>query len=434
MSKRIADRRRETAGLALGALLLLSGSRAARAYMWETTVVVDRPVANLRVTDVYFPKTMRIDWDYSSLGSSPQYEVQRYDPSTSTWTSFGVNLTNRYYADAFAFVTGRAYQYRVRVSSDAAPSMGLPPPPMGADPNQIYGRPVASGNPWTTITATPTQVTAGDNQTVDSRYDLRYGNPTFLNFPFATRTYRGGLYAGWASDPSNVGRSFVNFTLPAPGTGQYAWTGSVNGYFTRMAATGSITVGCQVVSPSWTGSTLTWSNAPALTPSAAAKTVALSWDSNSPVSSWCHWTLAGDLISALTGSGLFAVGLAETSETTNAWAYFAKKEYDSTLAPNALYVLGAPFCPIDVTVSPSTITGGNSANGTVYLNAPAPAGGTTVTLGSAAPATAPASVTVPQGARSAPFTVTTTTVSMSTPVTISATANGITQRTTVTVH
>jgi hypothetical protein len=61
------------------------------------------------------------------------------------------------------------------------------------------------------------------------------------------------------------------------------------------------------------------------------------------------------------------------------------------------------------TVSPTSVTGGTSATGTVRLSATAPSGGTVVSLGSNLPNTAsvPPSVTVPAGATSATFTITT---------------------------
>lgn len=61
------------------------------------------------------------------------------------------------------------------------------------------------------------------------------------------------------------------------------------------------------------------------------------------------------------------------------------------------------------TVSPTSVTGGTSATGTVRLSSAAPTGGTAVSLGSNLPnvATVPSSVTVPAGATSATFTITT---------------------------
>ena len=63
----------------------------------------------------------------------------------------------------------------------------------------------------------------------------------------------------------------------------------------------------------------------------------------------------------------------------------------------------------ELSLSPSTVTGGQSSTGTVTLASPAPAGGVSVALSSHDTrwATVPASVTVPEGSSSTTFTVTT---------------------------
>ena len=88
-----------------------------------------------------------------------------------------------------------------------------------------------------------------------------------------------------------------------------------------------------------------------------------------------------------------------------------------------------------VSVSPTSVVGGNSSQGTVTLTAAAPTG-TVVSLSSAnaTVAAAPASVTVAAGATSATFTITTTAVTASTPVTISATFAGVTRTAVLTVN
>jgi hypothetical protein len=87
-----------------------------------------------------------------------------------------------------------------------------------------------------------------------------------------------------------------------------------------------------------------------------------------------------------------------------------------------------------LSLSPSSVTGGNSSTGTVTLSGPAPAGGAQVTLSSSAPAASvPSSVTVPAGATGATFTITTSAVAASTPVTISASYGGVTQTASLTV-
>jgi hypothetical protein len=62
-----------------------------------------------------------------------------------------------------------------------------------------------------------------------------------------------------------------------------------------------------------------------------------------------------------------------------------------------------------VSVSPTTVTGGTSSQGTVTLSAPAGAKGTRISLTSSDPAASvPASVTIPRGQTSATFAITTT--------------------------
>ena len=79
-----------------------------------------------------------------------------------------------------------------------------------------------------------------------------------------------------------------------------------------------------------------------------------------------------------------------------------------------------------VTLTPTTVSGGAQAGGTVQLNGQAPAGGAVVSLSSSSPAVSvPASVTVPAGSFSVGFTPQTSVVSTSTIATITATWNGL---------
>lgn len=81
---------------------------------------------------------------------------------------------------------------------------------------------------------------------------------------------------------------------------------------------------------------------------------------------------------------------------------------------------------LSLVLSPTSVTGGTSATGTVTLSDPAPAGGAVVALSSANPAVVavPASIMVAPGATTATFKVTTYTVGSSTAVTLTATYNG----------
>ena len=87
-----------------------------------------------------------------------------------------------------------------------------------------------------------------------------------------------------------------------------------------------------------------------------------------------------------------------------------------------------------VSVSPSSIIGGQVGTGTVSLTAAAPVGGIVVGLASSNPAaTVPASVTVNANATSANFTVTTSPVGLTTTAAITATYDGASKAATLTI-
>jgi hypothetical protein len=104
-------------------------------------------------------------------------------------------------------------------------------------------------------------------------------------------------------------------------------------------------------------------------------------------------------------------------------------------ASNAAFVTVTPAVE-GFSVSPTTVVGGDTAQGMVTLANAAPAGGLSVPLSSSNPAAAaiPASVTVPAGGFSASFPVTTATVSARTTVTLSANINGTSRSATLVVN
>lgn len=99
-------------------------------------------------------------------------------------------------------------------------------------------------------------------------------------------------------------------------------------------------------------------------------------------------------------------------------------------------VLPAGSVLTNLTLNPTTVTGGNSSTGTVTLSSGAPPGGAVVNLSSSdvMVATVPATVTVLAGATTANFTVHTSAVTTSTNVTISASYEGVTKEAALTVH
>ncbi len=95
----------------------------------------------------------------------------------------------------------------------------------------------------------------------------------------------------------------------------------------------------------------------------------------------------------------------------------------------------APVTLSSLTLTPTSVTGGNSSQGRVTLTGAAPAGGATVSLASSntTVATTPASVTVAGGATSATFTVTTRSVAASTSAVITASFGGVSRTATLSI-
>jgi hypothetical protein len=381
-------------------------------YSYEWDRGEDCYVNNLRLYRMDYPGIgIELAWDYQGFpASSVVYEVKRTVGGVDTILG---ETSDPHWSDPYGHTLGARVDYSVRVkSAESGPDLGLPSPPSGADSLEVYERTYASGEPWSTIYVIPQEVEATENQTADSRLDLRYGNPVYQDYRFGSRTYRGGLFAGYAADPSRVGRSYLKFELPAVASGDAMWPGTVHAYFTRAAADGTTLVGCQPVSAAWSAASLKWSTAPTLTPGDAAESVLLRYEADDPVwgvGRWVSWRMDGPLWSGLGGGyGTVAVGLASLNESASGWAYFSKKENDATKAPRYLYASGGPVEAQTLTFSPATVTAGGSVTGTVTLTGYAPAGGSVVTL-SVLPGlvSLPASVTVPAGARTATFTVST---------------------------
>ena len=122
-----------------------------------------------------------------------------------------------------------------------------------------------------------------------------------------------------------------------------------------------------------------------------------------------------------------------TSSVTSSTAVTVSATWNGTTVQAGLTINPATLSSLSL--SPTTVVGGNSSTGTVRLNGPAPSGGALVTLSdNSASAQTPGSVTVAAGATSASFTVTTSTVTSSTSVTMSATYNGATVQAGLTVN
>jgi hypothetical protein len=106
-------------------------------------------------------------------------------------------------------------------------------------------------------------------------------------------------------------------------------------------------------------------------------------------------------------------GLAPGTYGYRAQLFSGSIPVEAWTAAQLFQVGSAPAAPAltSLTLSPTTVAGGNAVTGKVTLSAPAPASGTVIALADTNPAaTVPSSVTVPAGATSKTFTVSTSVV------------------------
>jgi hypothetical protein len=149
-------------------------------------------------------------------------------------------------------------------------------------------------------------------------------------------------------------------------------------------------------------------------------------------------TLSSDNASGtVPGSVTVAAGATTATFTVNTTGVATPTTVTITGTDNGMQTTSLTINPPSlalVAMNPATVTGGTSSTGTVTLNGPAPAGGSTVLLSSnSGSATVAASVTVLPGATTATFTVSTTAVASTTIVTIGGTY-GTTQTTSLTIN
>ena len=122
-------------------------------------------------------------------------------------------------------------------------------------------------------------------------------------------------------------------------------------------------------------------------------------------------------IAASNSTNTFTIGTSRVSGLTTGGNVFASagrvmKSIFVNVAPDP----NAPSLLQSMSITPTSVTGGTNATGRVFLSAPAPAGGISVTLSTnnASVAQAPGIVNVPGGQTSASLTITTFAVSANT--------------------
>lgn len=334
------------AGAVCGKQMLLHFS------LFNTSSICPSPPArNMQLTDIYLTgagtgtETLRVEWD-GDTGAT--FSVQR-TPGSLPVSTVTNNGGHGVLLDTYTAQSGTKYVYSVS-------QLDSPPPP----PPYPY---VACTPAWSqpvSINVTPVQAVVTDNQSVDARYDPRYAvwfhldhnfGKTPVGGQYVTDTYRGGLFAGYNGDNSQVGHAYLNFTLPPNSQGKSLWpVSSVNAYYLRSYAPGSTSLGCRSVPTAWNSSTLVWSAAPGPVAGGTAPTATVSYDSQQPVpqpiAGWTHWGMGSEIPAALS-SGAYGASLYGTSEPSTAtdpiggpvsgWAYFSKKEYPQGQPACVLY-------------------------------------------------------------------------------------------------
>ncbi|BDI28741.1 hypothetical protein CCAX7_007920 [Capsulimonas corticalis] len=429
-----------TAGLASGTFQLATSTVNAattlvitatnHAYPTEfVTSSISLSPANIRAVDLMMPKGITLQWTMPAVG---HYVLKRDGVLVATLPN-----TTQTYTEYFEWNSGQVYQYDLY------------------DDNTIPAQLLSSER------AAPYLVAATQNQAVDSRLDPRYSTAVFLDHNFGTSAYKGGLFAGFASDPSKVGRSFALFALNPPPAGGVFRTGSVNASlttaYTDLGPVSGLQIGCQAIPKTipgyktWDPATLVWSNSPVVDPTLATQTVTVNYNPASPppTPAWMSWKLNTDILDAILGindsahdgTNAMAVQWASMSEASNGWAYFAKTEYSSTAGPNVTNLWSIPTL-VKLTV-PSTVNlsgaATTSATGQLAVNGVGLQGSAVVSLSSSSSyVTFQASGTQAQAMTvtglSNTFVLNVAKPSSQTTVTITATFGGVTKTATMTVN
>lgn len=312
---------------------------------------------NFRVTNVYMPNTVRLEWPCSATGN---FLIYRNSVLIATLAN-SVHLYND-----TTITPGSTYLYEL-VDSNSALGYGYDP--LGAEQVTVYG------------------VNVTDNQTVDSRLDLRYSSIVYQDFQYGVRTYKGGLFAGFSTDNSCIGRSFLKFPLSAWTNGTIYRVGNVCAYFTGANSSGgstvTATIGAQALTnATWSQSSVVWDTAPTVAITSDTVFQTLTYVPSAFTPSWTMWPMDNAIQNALLASSALNVALVAQNETSPGWVYFAKKEYGATTAPTLMYALVTPLV-INVTSASMSVKNGQQFTVNVIVNGLGPGNSLPITFTSA---------------------------------------------------
>ena len=291
---------------------------------------------------------------------------------------------------------------------------GIPGPPSGwsarAPVNGIQIVPHAPAPDFSlNIVPTSQSVTAGSSA-------------TFVTNIAAINGFTGTVTFSVAGLPSGATANFTPATVTGNGSSNLAVgtatsipagtsTPTVSATSGALVHTANISLivspppGVSTPSLSPAGGTYSTAQVVTVTDTTAGATMYYTTDGTVPSSSSTKYTLPINIASTTTLNVIAVSGSSKSSVAT------------------ATYTIGPLNLISQLTLSPSTLLGGTSSQGTINLSSSAPSGGTRVALSSnnTGAATVPTNVTVPAGQTSATFTVTTVS-GASANVTISASA------------
>jgi hypothetical protein len=358
--------------------------------------------------------------DGSSVPGIVGYEWDRFDSNyppppavAGSWTLLGnsATVTDAGRADssnssiyqaqsgAWVFATGTMSW------SSGLSASGLADPRIQQATTNVLNRFITGASP-TSFTLTVTKSGTGTGTVASSPPGISCGSNCSANFDsgavvsLTTAPASGSTFAGWSGACSGTGACSVtmdaaksvsaNFTAnPGPFTLTVAKSGAGTGTVTSTPSGISCGTTCSASFASGTVVSLT------ATP-----------DSGSTFAGWSG---------ACSGTGACSVTM------------------DAAKSVSANFNSTPPAALSSITVSPTSVIGGNSSTGTVTLTGVAASNVVMNLSSNNASATVPPSVTVPQGATTASFSIGTTPVASSTAANISAAYNGVTKTAALTI-
>ena len=342
--------------------------------------------------DSNFPSPPAVAGSWTLLGNSP---------SVTDAGSANSSNSSIYQAQSGAWV----FASGTMSWSSGLSASGLADPRIQQATTNVLNR-FITGSSTTSFTLTVTKSGTGTGTVTSSPAGISCG-------PTCSANFDSGAVVNLTATPDS-GSTFAGWSGACSGTGACSMTmdaaKSVSANFTASPGPFSLTV-----AKSGTGTGTVTSTPPGIS---CGTTCSASFASGTVVS----LTATPDTGSTFAGWGGACSGSGACSVTMD-----AAKSVSANLNSNP------PAALSSITVSPTSVIGGNSSTGTLTLTGAATSNAVVTLSSNNASATAPSSVTVPQGATTVSFSIGTTPVASSTAAGISAVYNGVTKTATLTI-